>query len=70
MQITQEQIRKAMGCKTKEELFALAKAEGIELTEEEADKFFSSISEKKVNLDELEDIKGGACYGNVCGLDC
>ena len=34
--VTKEQIQKAMACETAEELMALAKAEGIELTKEEA----------------------------------
>ena len=33
--VTKEQIQKAMACETAEELMALAKAEGIELTKEE-----------------------------------
>ena len=70
MPISQEKIKKAMGCKTEAELIALAKAEGIDVTAEEAAKFFASLSEKKVNLDELENVSGGACVGNVCGVDC
>lgn len=37
MKITEEQIRKAMECKTADELLALAKAEGVELTREQAE---------------------------------
>ncbi len=70
MQITKEQIQKAMACKTAAELVALAKSENIELTEEEAARYISSMAEKKINLDELDDIRGGVCVGNVCGLDC
>ena len=36
-ELTKEQIEKAMTCKTAEELMAAAKAEGIELTRDEAD---------------------------------
>ena len=35
-ELTKEQIEKAMACKTAEELMAAAKAEGVELTKEEA----------------------------------
>ena len=35
--LTKEQIAKAMSCETAEELMALAKAEGVELTKEEAE---------------------------------
>ena len=70
MNISQEQVRKAAGCKSEAELIAFAKAEGIDLTAEEAAKFFASLSEKKVNLSELESVNGGVCGGNVCGVDC
>lgn len=70
MQVSREQLKKAMECRSKEELMELAKNEGIELTDEEAQKFLSSVSEKKVDLNDLEDINGGLCAGNVCGLDC
>jgi predicted RNA-binding Zn-ribbon protein involved in translation (DUF1610 family) len=33
--LTEEQIAKAKGCKNQEELLALAKAEGVELTDEQ-----------------------------------
>ena len=70
MNFSQEQIKKAMSCKSGEELLALAKSEGVALTKEEAEKFFQSLTDKKINLDELENVHGGACYGNVCGADC
>lgn len=34
---TAEQIERAKACKTAEELFALAKQEGVELTDEQMD---------------------------------
>ena len=36
-ELTKEQIEKAMACETAEELMALAKAEGVELTKDEAE---------------------------------
>ena len=70
MRFSQEQIRKAMGCKTRDELLALAKSENIDLTEEEADKFLASLADKDVDMKALENVRGGACFGNVCGVDC
>jgi len=70
VKITQEQMKKAAACKSVDELLALAKAEGIDLTKEEAEKFFASLSEKKIELDSLESVRGGLCEGNVCGVDC
>ena len=36
-ELTKEQIEKAMECKTADELLELAKAEGIEMTKDEAE---------------------------------
>ena len=38
-EITKEMLEKAMQCKTAEELIALAKAEGIEVTKAEAEAY-------------------------------
>ena len=70
MNITQEQMKKAMGCKSVDELLALARAEGLNLTAEEAAKYFASLTDKNVDLNELEAVNGGACAGNLCGVDC
>ena len=42
-ELTKEQIQKAMACETAEELMALAKAEGIELTKEEAEAYIAIV---------------------------
>ena len=42
-ELTKEQIQKAMACETAEELMALAKAEGIELTKEEAESYLAKV---------------------------
>ncbi len=43
MKFTKEQIRKAMACKTADELFALAKSEGVELTREQAEEYIAMM---------------------------
>ena len=42
--LTEEQIEKAKACKTAEEFFALAKEEGIELSEEELDAMSGGVN--------------------------
>ena len=42
-ELTKEQIAKAMTCETAEELMALAKAEGIELTKGEAEAYLAEL---------------------------
>ena len=70
MNFNQEQIKKAMECKSAEELLALAKAEGVEMTAEEAQKYFETLSQQDINLDELDKVTGGFCQGNACGSNC
>ena len=41
-ELTKEMLEKAMQCKTVEELMALGKAEGIVLTEDEAEAFLAA----------------------------
>ena len=44
-ELSREQIEKAMACETVEELMALAKAEGIELTKEEAESYLAELED-------------------------
>ena len=68
MKFTKEQIVKAAACKSVDELIALAKSEGIELSKEDAEKYFAQLSGNKLNLDEIDAVAGG-CTGNVCGAN-
>ena len=61
-ELTKEQIAKAMACKTVEELMALAKAEGIELTKEEAEAYMAEMEDVELNEEALKKIAGGDCY--------
>ena len=64
-ELTKEQITKAMSCETAEELMALAKAEGIELTKEEAEAYMSELTDFELDEAALKNVAGGAkaCYG-------
>ena len=42
-ELTKEQIQKAMNCETAEELVAVAKAQGIDLTKEEAEAYMAEL---------------------------
>ena len=62
MTFTPEQLAKAKSAKNAEELLALAKAEGIALTEEEAAKYFADLhKEGELSDDELDNVSGGGC---------
>ena len=50
-ELTREQVEKAMSCKTAEELMALAKAQGIELTKEEAESYLAELEDFELDGD-------------------
>ena len=63
MNFTQEQLAKAKAAKSAEELIALAKENGVELTEDEAKKYFAELNkEGALADDELDNVSGG-CGG-------
>ena len=64
-ELTKEQIQKAMACETAEELMALAKAEGIELTKEEAESYLAEMEDFELDEATMKNVAGGglsACY--------
>ncbi len=60
-ELTKDMIEKAMACKTAEELIALAKSEGIEITEAEAEAYFAELSECELQDGDLKHVAGGLC---------
>ena len=62
MKLTNGQLAKAKTAKSAEELLALAKAEGIALSKEEATKYFADLhKEGELSDDELDNVSGGGC---------
>ncbi len=59
IELTKEQVAKAMACKTAEELMAMAKAEGIELTKEEAEAYMAEMDDVELDSDTLKQVAGG-----------
>ena len=68
-ELTKEQIAKAMACETAEELMALAKSEGIELTKEEAEAYLAEMDDMELDSDALKNVAGGLCYSVGLGAD-
>lgn len=62
--ITKEMIEKAKGCNSVEELTALAKESGTELTAAEAQAYWEQLHPKTGALsdEELDNVAGGYCY--------
>ncbi len=61
-EITNEQIMKAAQCKTADELMALAKAEGVDITKEEAEAYMAELSDVELDGEQLKKVAGGGCY--------
>ncbi|MBO5306167.1 MAG: hypothetical protein J6B12_05335 [Clostridia bacterium] len=55
-----EMIEKAKGAKSAKELLELAKAEGIDITEDEARKYFEQINLPDLDDELLDMVSGGA----------
>ena len=68
-ELTREQVEKAMSCKTAEELMALAKARGVELTKEEAEAYMAEMEDVELDSDALKQVAGGMCYSAGMGSD-
>lgn len=65
MKITNEVMEKARSAENSEALWALAKENGMELTQEEADAYFAELHKTgELSDDELENVTGGGCKKN------
>ena len=66
MNISKELLEKAKMAKTAKELLAMAKAENIELTEEQAAKAFAELNKMgELSDEELDNVAGGGCPGGA-----
>ena len=65
-EITKEMIAKAMQCKNADELIALAKTGGFELTREEAEAFMAELTDVELDANTLKHVAGGS----LCYRDC
>ena len=74
MKFTKEQIRKAMTCKTVDELLALANSEGVELSREQAEEYIAQQGKRKLTNEEIAQVVGGcpsdAPWPDCSNLDC
>ena len=61
-ELTKEQIEKAMACKTADELMKLAKAEGYEITKEEAEAYMAEMTDVELDEETLKKAAGGKLY--------
>ena len=70
MNFTPEQLTKAKAAKSVEELLAIAKENGMELSEEEAKNYFEQWhKEGEIADDELDNVAGGICDSRPASVD-
>ena len=68
-----EMVKKAMKCNTADELIELAKAEGFEMTKEEAEGYMEELADFELDEDTLKAAAGGVntCYiVDGCAFKC
>ena len=68
-ELTEEMFVKAMQCETADELIALAKTGGYELTKEEAEAYMAEMEDVELDSDALKQVAGGMCYSAGLGAD-
>ena len=59
--ITKELLEKAMQCKTADELIALVKGNGMDITREEAEEYLAELADVELTDKEMHDVSGGFC---------
>ena len=64
--LTKELIEKAMKCKTAYELMKAAKAEGFDITKEEAEAYMAEMADVELDEKTLSKAAGGICYMEDC----
>ena len=65
-ELSKEMITAAMQCKTADELIALAKSGGYEITKEEAEAYMVELADVELDDDTLKKTAGGLCYMEDC----
>ena len=61
-ELTKEMLEKAMQCKSADELIALAKTGGYEMSKEEAESYLAELADVELDDKQLKKVAGGGCY--------
>ena len=72
-ELTKEMIMQALKCKDADELIALAKTGGIELTKEEAESYMTELADFELDENQMQKVAGGVktCYMvDGCAFKC
>ena len=66
--ITREMLEKAAQCETAEQLIALAKTEGVEITKAEAEAYLAELENCELDATDLDNVAGG--LPKTCSHGC
>ena len=71
--ITSDILKKAAQCETADELIAIAKTAGFDITKEEAEAYLDELEDFELDSKELDKVAGGencysVCHKNTCPL--
>ena len=72
-ELTKEMVKQALKCKDADELLALAKSQGYEMTREEAEAYMAEINDFELDDEALKAVAGGVktCYMvDGCAFKC
>ena len=69
-ELTKEMIAKAMQCETADELIALAKTGGYEITKEEAEAYLAELADVELDGEQLKKVAGGECWADCPDYEC
>ena len=72
-ELTKEMIMQALKCKNADELIALAKTGGIELTKEDAESYMTELADFELDENQMQKVAGGVktCYMvDGCAFKC
>ena len=72
-ELTKEMIMQALKCKNADELIALAKTGGLELTKEEAESYMTELADFELDENQMQQVAGGVktCYMvDGCAFKC
>ena len=64
--ITNDMLEKAAKCKTADELIALAKRAGIDITKAEAEAYLDELQDVEIDSETLEKVAGGFHINKKC----
>ena len=68
--LTKEMLAKAAKCETADELVALARTEGMEITKDEAEAYLAELENIELDSKALDKIAGGSKYMDCYKANC